>query len=60
MPFNFARTASCWFIAARDSTVMKAEMVTSSMTIATITVMDRMRLKPGLRLLCFMPGYPEG
>ena len=53
--FNRARVASCWFSTARDSTVMKAETVTSSMKIPAIKVRDRMRLKPGLRLLCFMP-----
>ena len=60
MPFKRARVASCWFIAARDSIVMKAETVTISITSPAITVRDRMRLKPGLCLLCFMPGHLLG
>ena len=58
--FNLARVASCWFMTARDSTMTKAETVTSSMTIPAITVRDRMRLKPGLRLLSFMPYHQVG
>ena len=42
-------------MAIRDSTVTKAEIVTTSMTMAAIIVRDKMRLKPGLCLVCFMP-----
>ena len=44
--FKRARVASCWFIAARDSIVMKAESVTTSMTTAAMIVRGRIRLKP--------------
>ena len=50
--FRRARVASCWFIAALDSIVMKADNVTTSMTTAAMIVRERIRLKPlrgGLR-----------
>ena len=53
--FMRARVASCWFFAARDSIVMNAERVTTSMTIPAIIVRERIRLKPRLRVGGFIP-----